>query len=456
MAQSNWEADKMLDVYIYDHLVKKKLHNTANSFMTERKVSPDHVAIDTPGGFLFERWSMFLDIYNAKTKEKLLDSAVEYELNVYIYDYLVKKKLHYTAYSFMTEVKVSMDPVAIDTPGGYLSQWWSVFWAFFVASTNEKHSESAAEAHQGGVSAAIQSSIQQTPLINMPQGQQSSSHQQDPFQSQQPSTYTPVERVAITRNMPKGPMMYGYDANQLRYEMWADMDPFGDVGALDDEDVERVFNFINWNPSEYYIEAQQDKAKEQQIQMKQPNPMNTETSQPGTTYNGEMDQGNHQGGGVSAAVLKQLKSRTQQTPLEAGEGESRKRCKCKKSKCLQLKCECFAAGVYCSTEPPCSCLYCHNIPIHNDTIWASRENIESRDPLAFTPKIIGRSSDSVQETREGDASKTPASGRHRRGCNCKKSNCSKKYCECFQGDAGCSIKCRCEDCKNTFGVKPSS
>nr|VDC88825.1 unnamed protein product [Brassica oleracea] len=145
MAQSNWEADKMLDVYIYDHLVKKKLHNTANSFMTERKVSPDHVAIDTPGGFLFERWSMFLDIYNAKTKEKLLDSAVEYELNVYIYDYLVKKKLHYTAYSFMTEVKVSMDPVAIDTPGGYLSQWWSVFWAFFVASTNEKHSESAAE-----------------------------------------------------------------------------------------------------------------------------------------------------------------------------------------------------------------------------------------------------------------------------------------------------------------------
>ena len=76
-------------------------------------VCVNDVAIDTPGGFLFERWSMFLDIYNAKTKEKLLDSAVEYELNVYIYDYLVKKKLHYTAYSFMTEVKVSMDPVGM-------------------------------------------------------------------------------------------------------------------------------------------------------------------------------------------------------------------------------------------------------------------------------------------------------------------------------------------------------
>ena len=32
-----------LDVYIYDYLVKKKLHNTAKSFMTEGKVSPDPV-----------------------------------------------------------------------------------------------------------------------------------------------------------------------------------------------------------------------------------------------------------------------------------------------------------------------------------------------------------------------------------------------------------------------------
>ncbi|KAB5564891.1 hypothetical protein DKX38_004945 [Salix brachista] len=43
MAQSNWEADKMLDVYIYDYLVKKKLHATAKSFMTEGKVAPDPV-----------------------------------------------------------------------------------------------------------------------------------------------------------------------------------------------------------------------------------------------------------------------------------------------------------------------------------------------------------------------------------------------------------------------------
>ncbi|XP_028759833.1 transcriptional corepressor LEUNIG_HOMOLOG isoform X5 [Neltuma alba] len=78
MAQSNWEADKMLDVYIYDYLVKKKLHNTANSFMTEGKVAPDPVAIDAPGGFLFEWWSVFWDIFIARTNEKHSESAAAY------------------------------------------------------------------------------------------------------------------------------------------------------------------------------------------------------------------------------------------------------------------------------------------------------------------------------------------------------------------------------------------
>ncbi|XP_010532575.1 PREDICTED: protein tesmin/TSO1-like CXC 2 isoform X2 [Tarenaya hassleriana] len=133
----------------------------------------------------------------------------------------------------------------------------------------------------------------------------------------------------------------------------------------------------------------------------------------------------------------------------SGEGESCKRCNCKKSKCLKLYCECFAAGVYCIE--PCSCVDCFNKPIHEDTVLATRKQIESRNPLAFAPKVI-RNSDPVSEAGD-DASKTPASARHKRGCNCKKSNCLKKYCECYQGGVGCSINCRCEGCKNAFGRK---
>ncbi|KAG9133219.1 hypothetical protein Leryth_022443 [Lithospermum erythrorhizon] len=78
MSQSNWEADKMLDVYIHDYLLKRKLHNSAKAFMTEGKVATDPVAIDAPGGFLFEWWSVFWDIFIARTNEKHSESAAAY------------------------------------------------------------------------------------------------------------------------------------------------------------------------------------------------------------------------------------------------------------------------------------------------------------------------------------------------------------------------------------------
>ncbi|CAL4962715.1 unnamed protein product [Urochloa decumbens] len=77
-SQTNWEADKMLDVYIYDYFVKRNLQATAKAFQAEGKVSSDPVAIDAPGGFLFEWWSVFWDIFIARTNEKHSDVAASY------------------------------------------------------------------------------------------------------------------------------------------------------------------------------------------------------------------------------------------------------------------------------------------------------------------------------------------------------------------------------------------
>ncbi|THU73543.1 hypothetical protein C4D60_Mb04t23970 [Musa balbisiana] len=78
MAQSNWEADKMLDVYIHDYLLKRNLQATAKAFKEEGKVSAEPVAIDAPGGFLFEWWSVFWDIFISRTNEKHSQVAAAY------------------------------------------------------------------------------------------------------------------------------------------------------------------------------------------------------------------------------------------------------------------------------------------------------------------------------------------------------------------------------------------
>lgn len=38
--------------------------------------------------------------------------------------------------------------------------------------------------------------------------------------------------------------------------------------------------------------------------------------------------------------------------------------------------------------------------------------------------------------------------KHSKGCNCKKTLCSKKYCECYQAGIKCTDLCKCEECRN--------
>ncbi|XP_011096320.1 transcriptional corepressor LEUNIG-like [Sesamum indicum] len=64
-----WDPQKMLDLYIYDYLIRKNLHLTAETFSREAGVHPKSVAIDPPEGFLQEWWSLFWDLYSGKLRK---------------------------------------------------------------------------------------------------------------------------------------------------------------------------------------------------------------------------------------------------------------------------------------------------------------------------------------------------------------------------------------------------
>ncbi|KAJ7536770.1 hypothetical protein O6H91_12G081400 [Diphasiastrum complanatum] len=133
--------------------------------------------------------------------------------------------------------------------------------------------------------------------------------------------------------------------------------------------------------------------------------------------------------------------------------EDCKTCSCKKSKCLKRYCECFAAGRFCGDS--CSCQDCHNKLTFKETVDTSRRLIESRNPIAFRPKTVAISS-SFLSKQDKTKAKNVRLSRHKCCCNCRKSQCLKKYCACFQAGVGCSEGCRCENCHNDFGRKDAS
>lgn len=122
----------------------------------------------------------------------------------------------------------------------------------------------------------------------------------------------------------------------------------------------------------------------------------------------------------------------------------RKPCNCTKSMCLKLYCECFANGEFCRD---CNCKDCHNnLANEGERTRAIKSSLE-RNPNAFKPKIV---------SGMGSKGKTEAAERlHMKGCHCKKSNCLKNYCECYEAKVACTERCKCCGCKNTEGDRAS-
>lgn len=60
-------------------------------------------------------------------------------------------------------------------------------------------------------------------------------------------------------------------------------------------------------------------------------------------------------------------------------------CTCKNSKCLKLYCHCFRVGKYCGHE--CQCVVCKNTPEYEADRQRAVENITTRNPMAFKPRL---------------------------------------------------------------------
>lgn len=103
-------------------------------------------------------------------------------------------------------------------------------------------------------------------------------------------------------------------------------------------------------------------------------------------------------------------------------------CNCKNSKCIKLYCDCFKSQTFCKN---CECVNCINRNENEERQIAIGLTL-AKNPKAFESKLkleqpyterAGNSSPNASSQQDGQL---PS-----KGCNCKQSNCKKKYCECY-------------------------
>ena len=90
-------------------------------------------------------------------------------------------------------------------------------------------------------------------------------------------------------------------------------------------------------------------------------------------------------------------------------------CTCTKTNCIKKYCACYSNGKFCDG---CECINCMNTSKNKKE--KENEN-RNRNILNYENNVI---------------------------CNCTKSNCLKKYCECYKLGKECGTLCRCIGCAN--------
>ena len=107
------------------------------------------------------------------------------------------------------------------------------------------------------------------------------------------------------------------------------------------------------------------------------------------------------------------------------------KCTCSKTGCKKKYCACFSMGIFCED---CECKDCENKGPTEDNNNPNKNQLLKQESQE---KNLNYSKTDISNSKN-----------QRVICNCTKSNCMKKYCECYKQGLNCNSLCRCIECKN--------